>query len=135
MASVFIFYSSCTLLLQVFSVFSVGYLARPIGGIIFGYLGDKYGRSKALRFSLYLMGFSTFLMGILPTYQQIGVIATVLLVFLRIFQGISAGGELVGSTVYIFENSEKKNQTFCCSFVTFSCTVGVLLGSLVAALT
>ena len=125
---------SITLLLQTFSVFCIGYLVRPIGGIIFGYFGDKYGRSKSLRFSLYLMGASTFLMGILPTYHQIGVAATILLVFLRVFQGISAGGELVGSTVYMFEISEKKRQTFWCSFVTFSCTVGVLLGSLVATL-
>ncbi|MBS0350523.1 MAG: MFS transporter [Proteobacteria bacterium] len=125
---------SITLLLQAFSVFAIGYLARPLGGIIFGYLGDKYGRSKALRFSLYLMGVSTLLMGALPTYHQIGVAATILLVLLRIFQGISAGGELVGSTVYMFEISKKKNQTFWCSFVTFSCTVGVLLGSLVATL-
>lgn len=125
---------SVTSLLQAFCVFAVGYLARPLGGIIFGYIGDKYGRSKALRLSLYLMGGSTFLMGILPTYNRIGVLATTLLVLLRIFQGISAGGELVGSTVYTFEIAENKNQTFWCSFVTFSCTVGVLLGSFIAAL-
>ncbi len=130
------FYSqnSTVMLLKVFSVFAVGYLARPFGGIIFGHLGDKYGRSKALRISMYLMALSTFGMGLLPTFKDVGILATILLILLRIFQGISAGGEFVGSTVYMFEVSATKRKSLWCSWVTFSCTVGVLMGSLVSAL-
>jgi len=123
-----------TSLLQSFSVFAIGYLARPLGGILFGQLGDKYGRSKALRLSMYLMGAATFCMGMLPTYSQIGIAATVLLVLLRVAQGISAGGEFVGSAVYMYESSPQKRQTFWCSFATWSSTAGVLLGSLVITL-
>lgn len=124
--------NSTTMLLQVFSVFALGYFVRFFGGIIFGHLGDRYGRSKALRFSMYLMGASTFAMGLLPTYNQVGIWATIALVVLRILQGLSAGGEYVSSTVYLYETSSAKKQTLWCSWVTFSCTIGVLAGSLVA---
>lgn len=121
-------------LLMAFSVFAIGYLARPLGGIIFGQIGDRYGRSKALWISMCTMGVSTACMGLLPTYTQIGIYATAILIFLRVIQGVSAGGELVGSTVYVFESSPLKNKTFFCSWVTSSCTVGVLLGSFVVFL-
>jgi len=121
-------------LLQSFSVFAIGYLARTLGGILFGQIGDKYGRSKALRVSIYLMAASTVSMGLLPTYEQLGIAATLLLILLRILQGISVGGEYVGTNIYIFESCPKKRQTFWCSFVTGSATVGVILGSLTIAL-
>src|SRR5690606_23611315 len=72
---------------------AVGFIARPLGGVVFGHFGDKYGRKKLLQFAILLVGVVTFLMGCLPTYQQIGVWAPVLLVILRFLQGFAVGGE------------------------------------------
>ncbi|WP_284990597.1 MFS transporter [Arthrobacter sp. efr-133-TYG-120] len=76
-----------------FAGFAVGFAARPLGGIIFGHIGDKLGRKQSLVMTLTIMGISTMLMGLLPTYAQVGVLAPALLILLRILQGIAAGGE------------------------------------------
>src|SRR5438876_8008556 len=82
-----------------FSTFSVGFLARPLGGLIFGHLGDRIGRKSTLVSTLLLMGVSTLLIGLLPTYHQIGVAAPVLLTVLRIIQGVGVGGEWGGAVL------------------------------------
>ncbi|RAF02571.1 MFS transporter, partial [Burkholderia multivorans] len=79
-----------------FATYAVGFIARPIGGIVFGHYGDKFGRKKLLQLSIILVGAATFLMGCLPTFGQIGYLAPILLVLLRIVQGFAVGGEWGG---------------------------------------
>ncbi|WP_458372678.1 MFS transporter [Pseudomonas veronii] len=79
--------------LGAFAGFAVGFVARPLGGLIFGHLGDRHGRKNALVITLSMMGGATFLMGLLPTFEQVGYLAPICLVILRIVQGIASGGE------------------------------------------
>src|SRR6478672_4450254 len=90
-------------ILLTFAVFGVGFVMRPVGSILFGIYGDRYGRRKALSTVVFVMALATFAMGLLPTYGQLGVLAPALLVVVRLFQGLSAGGEWGGSTAYIVE--------------------------------
>ncbi|MBA8900020.1 MFS transporter [Phyllobacterium sp. P30BS-XVII] len=98
------------------STFAIGFIARPLGGIIFGVLGDRIGRKNALVVSLAMMGGSTFAMGLLPTYASVGVLAPVLLVLLRIFQGIAVGGEATGALLIVAESMPGKQRGFWTSF-------------------
>lgn len=96
--------------------FAVGFLARPIGGIVMGVLGDRYGRKRMLVFSLMLMGAATAAIGLLPTYHQAGVIAPLLLLLLRILQGIAVGGEATGALLMIAESMPVERRGFWTSF-------------------
>lgn len=98
--------------LAAFAGFAVGFAARPVGGIIFGHIGDRVGRKLALVLTLCIMGGSTFLIGLLPTYAQIGIWAPVFLVLLRILQGIAAGGEWGGGVLIISENAPPERRGF-----------------------
>jgi MFS family permease len=121
-------------LLYTFLVFALGYAARPIGGIIFGHIGDRIGRKKTFIMTIFLMGISTILIGCIPTYASIGITATVLLVILRALQGISVGGELPGGITYVSETFSKRNGYSCgmlYGFVNF----GIVLGTGVILLT
>lgn len=80
-------------------MFALGYLARPLGGMVFGHFGDKYGRKTAFTLAVFMMAGATLLMGCLPTYQSIGIIAPILLILLRLIQGFSVGGEIPGTVV------------------------------------
>lgn len=117
-----------------FLIFAIGYIFRPLGGIIFGYIGDKYGNKTSLMASIILMSSATFAMGCLPTAASIGPNAGYLLILLRVLQGISAGGELCGSVLFSTENSDKKHQTFISSCVGIGGMVGMLLASLTVTL-
>src|SRR5436309_8880236 len=88
-------------LLSTFAVFGVGFVMRPVGSIVFGIYGDKHRRRKALSAVIFVMALATFAMGLLPTYAQAGVLGPALLVLVRLFQGLSAGGEWGGSTSYL----------------------------------
>ena len=112
-----------------FASFWVGFLARPIGGIVFGHLGDKVGRKKTLIITLMLMGFCTTAMGLLPTYGQAGVIAPVLLVFLRLLQGIAMGGEWGGAVVLSSEHAPKGKEIFYSAFAQQGSPAGNLLAT------
>ena len=90
-------------LIAAFGVFAAGFLMRPLGSLIFGHIGDKLGRKLALTTSVMVMAVPTFLIGILPTYQQIGLLAPVLLVLLRLVQGLSVGGEYTTSSIFLVE--------------------------------
>jgi len=90
-------------MLSAFGVFAAGYMMRPLGGIIFGSIGDRLGRKKALQLSVAMMALPTILLGFLPTHAQIGISASLLLVLLRLIQGVSVGGELIGSISFISE--------------------------------
>ena len=117
-------------LVQIFSVFAVGYLARPLGGILFGMLGDHLGRSKIFLYVMLLMGAATLGIAFLPTYEKAGLFAAVLLTFCRLLQGISFGAELPGAITVISEFSEEKKQSRNCSFVISSTCLGSITASL-----
>jgi len=121
-------------LIAAFFWFTISYLARPIGSICWGYLGDYYGRKWALKWSLIAMAIPTILIGILPTYDSVGILATTCLIILRLIQGFAAGGELPISACYIYEISPKERKNFFCSIVAASPMIGLLFGSIAAFL-
>lgn len=121
-------------LLKTYGVFAVGYLMRPLGGVVFGIIGDKYGRKKALQLSIFMMAIPTVLVGCLPTHEQVGVTATILLILLRLLQGISVGGELIGSVSFLVELAPPGKKGMQGSWTQFSAIGGVLFGSLVVTI-
>jgi MHS family proline/betaine transporter-like MFS transporter len=122
-----------TSLLASFSVFAVGFLARPMGGLLFGHIGDRLGRRFAVIASVVMMVVPTCLMGLLPTYEQIGVAAPVILIVLRLAQGLSVGGEYTTSMVLLVEEAQPKRRGRVGSFAPFGAFGGLLLGSAVGA--
>ena len=116
-------------LLYAYTAFAVGFLVRPIGAIVLGYFGDKYGRKKTLVSSLLLMGIPTILMAILPTYATIGILAPVLLMLIRIIQGLAVGGEIGGATSFILEHSPKQYKNFSGGLLISSSFIALLLAS------
>jgi MFS transporter, MHS family, proline/betaine transporter len=121
-------------LLATFAAFGIGFLARPLGGIIIGWVGDKYGRKTALLITIFLMALGTVLIGLIPTYAAIGLLAPAILVLARLMQGFSAGGEWGGSTAFIVEWAPEGRRGFYGSFQQMSVVAGLLLGSGIAAL-
>ncbi|MFC0180747.1 MFS transporter [Thorsellia kenyensis] len=113
-------------------VFAAGYLARPVGGIIMAHFGDTIGRKKMFTLSIFLMAFPTLMIGVLPTYEQIGVFAPILLVLMRILQGAAIGGEMPGAWVFIAEHTPKHRYGFGIGTLTSGITGGILLGSLIS---
>jgi MHS family proline/betaine transporter-like MFS transporter len=120
-------------LIAAFGVFAAGFLMRPLGAILFGHLGDNHGRERALMLSVLAMAIPTCLIGVLPGYQQIGVTASVLMVALRLTQGLSVGGEYTTSIVFLVEKSAPGKRGLMGSFGAFGAFGGVLIGSTVGA--
>ncbi|WP_446470517.1 MFS transporter [Xenorhabdus stockiae] len=118
--------------LQTFGIFAAGYLARPLGGIIMAHFGDLAGRKKMFSLSILLMALPTLIIGMLPTYTTIGIIAPLLLLVMRIMQGAAIGGEVPGAWVFVAEHVPRKHIGFACGILTAGLTLGILLGSLVA---
>lgn len=116
-------------LLGSFGAFAAGMIMRPVGAAVFGHIGDRVGRRFALMASLMLMALPTFLIGFLPTYAQIGILAPILLVALRMIQGLSVGGEYASSIVYLVEQSSPNRQNLYGSFVSVGAKIGMALGS------
>jgi MFS family permease len=114
-----------------FATFGVAYIARPIGAVILGHFGDRLGRKVMLIFTLLLMGLSTILVGILPTYAQVGVLAPVLLVVLRFIQGLSAAGEQAGANSMSLEHAPANRRGFFTSFTLGGTQMGLILSTLV----
>ena len=114
-----------------FLTYAVGFLARPLGGVVFGHFGDKYGRKKLLQFSLLLVGAVTFLMGCLPTFAQIGYWAPALLVVLRFLQGFAVGGEWGGAVLLVAEHSPNRSRGFWASWPQAAVPVGNMLATVV----
>lgn len=112
-----------------FSTFAVGFIARPIGGLVFGHLGDRRGRKDALVLSMLIMGGATMCIGLLPTYAMIGALAPVLLVVLRFLQGLAVGGQWGGAALLAIESAHPKQQGFYGSFVQMGVPLGVLLAN------
>jgi len=118
-------------ILAAFVTYAVGFAARPLGGIVFGHYGDKYGRKKLLQFSLLLVGAATFLMGCLPTFGQIGYWAPALLVVLRFIQGFAVGGEWGGAVLLVAEHSPNKERGFWASWPQAGVPAGNMLATVV----
>ncbi|WP_051791178.1 MFS transporter [Amycolatopsis jejuensis] len=121
-------------LLSSFAVFGAGFVMRPVGAFLMGHFGDKYGRRRTFSATLLLMAIATCLIGLLPTYHDIGVTAVVLLVFLRLCQGLSNGGEFGGSVTYLTESAPPERRGFFGSFQQATLAIGLLLGTLVSVL-
>jgi MHS family shikimate/dehydroshikimate transporter-like MFS transporter len=113
-----------------FAVYATGFLARPLGGVISGHFGDRIGRKKTLMATLLVMGISTACIGLLPTYAQVGVWAPILLVALRIIQGLATGGEWGGASLLTLEHT-KSRRAFWGSFISMAVFIGLILGNLV----
>ncbi|AKP90511.1 MULTISPECIES: MFS transporter [Achromobacter] len=117
--------------LAAFGTFAVGFFARPLGGALFGHIGDRIGRKKSLVITLLMMGTVTVLIGLLPTYASIGFWAPVLLVLLRIVQGVAVGGEWGGAVLMAGEHSpDKSKRTFFASFAQLGSPAGLILSML-----
>jgi MHS family proline/betaine transporter-like MFS transporter len=121
-------------LLASFSVFAVGFIARPMGGLLFGHIGDRLGRRAAVVGSVVMMVIPTFVMGLLPTYEQIGLLAPIFLVFMRLVQGLAVGGEYTTSMVLLVEEAQQSRRGRVGSFAPFGAFGGLLLGSAVGSL-
>lgn len=128
------FPDSDTALLNTFAIFGVAFLFRPIGALIAGYLGDRYGRKTMLYVLILMIGLATTAMGLLPTHATLGTGAAVLLVVLRVLQGLSAGGEYSGAASYVAEFAPDKTRGRSCSWVEMGGLSGFLFGSLLATM-
>jgi MHS family proline/betaine transporter-like MFS transporter len=111
-------------------VFAIGFLARPLGGVFFGRLGDRIGRRKALILSLAMMTVPTFITGLMPTFAQVGVLAPMLLILMRVFQSFPAGGELPGAACYLYESARFHHRRFMCSWASLGFQLGILISTL-----
>ncbi|TAM19393.1 MAG: MFS transporter [Rhodanobacter sp.] len=118
---------------QVYGIFAAGYLARPLGGIVMAHFGDRSGRKRMFTLSVFLMALPTLAIGLLPGYAQVGVLAPLLLLLLRVVQGIAVGGEVPGAWVFVAEHAPARRVGFACGSLTAGLTVGILIGSLLAA--
>ena len=117
-----------------YGIFAIGYLARPLGAFIFGHYGDKHSCKQGLIVTIGLMSLATALTGLLPTYQQIGILAPVLLLFLRLIQGIAVGGDLAGAVTFVAEYSEPTKRGFHCGWIYSGVNLGALLASTTSAI-
>jgi MFS family permease len=118
-------------IIAAFLTYAVGFVARPLGGIVFGHFGDKYGRKKLLQFAIILVGVATFLMGCLPTFDMIGYWAPALLVALRFAQGVAVGGEWGGAVLRVAEHSPNKTRGFWASWPQAAVPIGNLVATVV----
>jgi MHS family proline/betaine transporter-like MFS transporter len=121
-------------LLATLGIFAVGFVARPFGGVFFGWLGDKFGRKTSLIISIFMMAIPTGCIGLLPTYEMVGMVAPILLIILRILQGLSLGGAFSGSITFLVEHAPYNKRGLIGSATISSLCVGFLLGSIVAIL-
>ncbi len=122
-------------LLGAYGGFAIGFAVRPIGGAVFGHLGDRIGRQPVLILSVVMMGAATTLIGFLPTYEQVGIWAPILLLVVRVFQGFSVGGEFTGSVSYLVETAPGHRRGFAGSFANIGSTAGYLLAAGLASIT
>ncbi|MGY2490785.1 MFS transporter [Cupriavidus sp. CP313] len=117
-----------------YTTFAVGFVTRPLGGVIFGHFGDKVGRKSMLVITLMIMGVSTFLIGLVPTYDSIGILAPILLLLLRVLQGIGLGGEWGGAVLMAYEYAPPGKKGFYASLPQIGLAIGLCLASGVVAL-
>jgi MHS family proline/betaine transporter-like MFS transporter len=113
-----------------FAAFAIGFVMRPLGAVVFGHIGDTFGRKNVLTASIFLMAFPSLVIALTPTFAVIGIFAPILLIVMRMLQGLSVGGEHTGSVVYLTELSSSKNRSFSAVVPFVGTVMGVLLGSL-----
>ena len=118
-------------LLAAFATYAAGFLVRPFGAVVFGRLGDLVGRKYTFLITIVFMGASTFAVGLLPTYSSIGVLAPVLLVSLRLIQGLALGGEYGGAATYVAEHAPNNRRGYATSWIQTTATLGFFLSLLV----
>ena len=116
------------------ATFSVPFLIRPLGGLFFGMLGDKYGRQKILAITIVIMSISTFCIGLIPSYDTIGIWAPILLLICKMAQGFSVGGEYTGASIFVAEYSPDRKRGFMGSWLDFGSIAGFVLGAGVVVL-
>ncbi|MEJ1995977.1 MAG: MFS transporter [Limibacillus sp.] len=121
-------------LIATYGIFAAGFIMRPLGAAVFGWFGDRYGRAKTMQISVIMMALPTLLLGILPSYAQVGVLAPLLLVLVRLLQGISVGGEFSSSATYLVETAPQNKRGLTGSWANIGSMSGSLLGVGVAAL-
>lgn len=121
-----------TALMFTYAIFAIGFIARPVGAALFGHWGDRIGRKKMLILSIALMTAPTFFIGLLPTYSSIGIFAPILLILLRLCQGVSAGGEATGAVLFVVESQTYKNRGFVAALIWAVVGIGMLMGSFAA---
>ncbi|WP_438866784.1 MFS transporter [Pseudomonas sp. L1(2025)] len=119
-------------LVQTFGIFAAGYLIRPLGGIVMAHFGDLLGRKKMFSLSIFLMALPTLAIGLLPTYAQVGLLAPVLLLLMRMIQGAAIGGEVPGAWIFVAEHVPAKRIGYAVGVLSVGLNLGILLGSLVA---
>ncbi|RDU95229.1 MFS transporter [Trinickia dinghuensis] len=125
--------NASTGLLAAYAVFAISFVVRPLGGVVWGHFGDKVGRRKALSLSILIMSCSTFLIAFLPTYAQVGTLAPMLLLSVRVIQGFSASGEYAGASAFLAEYAPEGKRGFYTSIVPASTAAGLLFGSILVA--
>lgn len=116
------------------AAFAAGFITNPFGGLVFGYFGDKYGRKSTIILSIVLTSFPTFFIGILPTYEKIGIASSLMLILCRLLQGFSVGGQAYTSVVFVVEHSLQGRANLACSLLAASSLVGAILGTGIGAL-
>lgn len=123
-----------TVMLLSFSTLAAGFIGRPLGAILFSHIGDRLGRQKALVISIFLVTIPTFIIGILPTYSTIGIVAPIILLSCRFLQGVCVGGELGGAMIFVIENSNPKYKGFYSSFIALSTYLGGFIATILGTL-
>src|SRR6202795_3831966 len=121
-------------LLSAFATYAAGFLVRPFGAVLFGRIGDLVGRKYTFLVTIMVMGSATFLVGLLPTYASIGWLAPILLVSLRLCQGLALGGEYGGAAAYVAEHARPHERGYATSFIQTTATLGLLLALILIAL-
>src|SRR5438876_10701693 len=114
-------------LIKTWALFATGFIVRPFGALVFGRIGDLIGRKYAFLVTLTIMGLSTFLIGLLPTYASIGILAPAILLVLRLLQGLALGGEYGGAAVYVAEHVPDNKRGYYTSFIQITATLGVFV--------
>jgi MHS family proline/betaine transporter-like MFS transporter len=125
--------NSTVSLMLTYAIFALGFFVRPLGAVLMGHLGDRIGRRRTLIISILLMTVPTFFIGLLPTYAQAGLAAPIMLVLLRICQGLSAGGESIGAALFVMESGNYKNRGFLGAVLWGVVGIGMLAGSFAAS--
>ena len=115
-------------LIATYGIFAAGFVMRPIGAAVFGWFGDRYGRARTMQISVTMMAMPTLFLGILPSYQQIGILAPALLVLVRLLQGLSVGGEFSSSATYLVETAPQDKRGLTGSWANIGSMCGSLFG-------